>query len=398
MKIPSYFLSPSFLRFWLGNFLSQTGTGVTQIALILYLYKHSGRPMDVAMLMAVQMIPQIFFAPVYGVLIDRFEKKKQLIIYQIIPGFLVLTLVFVQDIRMIYLLAFAISTVSALIYPTSASALPMVVEQNLIVRANSMIASSESLVHVLAPALAGVIVSLVGFKWAYILDSISFMVGALLLATVSLKGYREKKEEQHFMEDMKAGLRYLRDTPMVRFTGILLFSAMFFVGILFPILPDFNEKFLGGDEFSYGIIMMFFGIGGVAGGLLGGPASKRFGKGRLLFFTLLIDGLIMAAWSRVYWVPASCFILMIWGFNIFIFVVAYTSMIQEYVEEHFRGRVFSLFLQLESAAILMAVVLSGYLSDFFNTSDILFVTGILYFITIGLISFTPDYRRVIRVR
>lgn len=313
MKIPSYFLNASFLRFWLANFLSQTGTGVTQIALILYLYKHSGRPMDVAILMAVQMLPPIFLTPIYGVVIDRYEKRKQLILYQLIPGFLVLSLVFLQDLWQIYLLAFGIALVSAMIYPTSASSLPMVVKEDQIVRANSMIASSESLVHVLSPALGGMVVVTVGYKWAYVLDSISFMIGAILLATVALSGYKKEIEKKDFVKDLKIGIRYMRDTPIVRFTGLLLFSAMFFVGILFPILPDFNEKFLGGDEFSYGIIMMFFGIGGVAGGLLGIPASKRFGTGRLLFFTLLIDGLIMAAWSRVYWIPASCFILMIFA-------------------------------------------------------------------------------------
>jgi MFS family permease len=163
---------------------------------------------------------------------------------------------------------------------------------------------------------------------------------------------------------------------MLNFIGTLAFA------LLFPLLPEFNAKFLHGTDITFGLITSAFGIGGLVAGPISGPVGDRFGKGKVLYATFCADGLFMLLFGLTPVIWANLSVTALWGISGFVLYIAYVSLMQEIVPSEKRGRIFSISQLVWSSAMLIAQGVAAVLGGLIQAQHILIGAGLLYFIAI----------------
>lgn len=171
---------------WLGQLVSSLGDTLNYIALVIYVYQLTGSGFDLAKLSLLQIIPILLVAPAAGVIIDRFHRKKVLIIADLARALLVLGLAVAPNVESIYALAALVAVATSFFRPTVQAVIPALVDEHELLAANSVAWSTEQLVQIIGSAVAGGLIVLVGAKAAFVFNAGSFLFSALMIATMAL--------------------------------------------------------------------------------------------------------------------------------------------------------------------------------------------------------------------
>ena len=192
---------------------------------------------------------------------------------------------------------------SAFFYPASVAYVPEVTPQRWLQDVNALLSLSSSLAAIAGPALAGIVVAAFGAGWAVAVDSVSFLVSALLLMRLPMRAPRPREDRPpSFVREAVAGWREVRRHTWV-WTSITV-SGLLQLSVLGPLLvlgPVIAERSLGGAS-AWGVILAAAGVGGVLGGIL----ALRFRPRRLAFASAiclfgLAPGLFLLALPAPLW-------------------------------------------------------------------------------------------------
>ncbi|TMB81452.1 MAG: MFS transporter, partial [Chloroflexi bacterium] len=174
----------NFSLLWVGQLVSLFGDRVHQVALA-FLVAARGNPLEVGITFAMTAVPNVVLGPLAGALADRWDRRLTMIGCDIIRAGLVLLVPVAAniDIRLVYVLAFAVATVSILFRPAKNAIVPLVVDEPDLVTANSAITVTETLADLLGYPAAGLLVAALGslIGAAFAVDSATYIVSALLL-------------------------------------------------------------------------------------------------------------------------------------------------------------------------------------------------------------------------
>jgi len=291
--------NPDFGRVWAGESISAVGSQVTLLALPLVAVETlHATPTEMGLLGAAQTAPFLLFAVLAGVWVDRSRKRPILIgahlakaaVLGLIP---LLALAGVLRIHVLLMIAFAVGCCSVLFEVAYQSYLPVLVDRNDLVEANSRLSASASVAEIGGPGLGGLLVSAVTAPLAVAADSASFVVSAALLGRVRRRENRPVRADRRssLARDIAEGFREtVRNRFLLAFAGEaasynVAWSAIHALLVLWAVRElDLTATILG-------VLLSVGSMGALAGALLTGRTARRFGVGRAMWISALVSNL-----------------------------------------------------------------------------------------------------------
>jgi len=380
----------SFLGLFFGRIVSNLGDSLYIIAAMWLVYDLTGSSFYTGVAGFFLQLPRTlqFLA---GPAVDRIPLKKVLFGTQIIQG----TLVFLVPLTyaldrltpaLVIALVFALSCLNQFMYPAQNSALPKVVHEDNIVRANSLLSFGYKGVDLIGRATAGVLIGLIGAISLYVVDTVTFMLAALLFMLITIPDSERTVssnlfDHREYFEDLKQGFSFIRNSVLVYIVASAIL-ANFATGISFAVLPVFSD-IRGGSE-MYGLLMA-----AVAGGILTGSLlatyleSYRFG---LVQAAVFLPGTILwVAAIQIEWLPATVVLFALAWIPVGIYNVMIQTVRQVGVPEDLIGRVTSASVSLATIAAPLGSLVGGTISELIGAEST------MLFVSLGYLSVSVVY-------
>ena len=388
----------SFRQLWLGQVVSQMGDWFDTIALYTIILNLTGSGRDVGLLLVARFVPSFLFGPLSGVVADRFSRRTIMIVSDLLRAVVVLGFLFVRradQLWIVYVLTVFQLGLSTFFEPAKTAAIPSIVHDQELVAANAISSVTWSVMLTLGAAMGGVITGWFGTNAAFVLDTLSYVLSAVLIASVHLPK-RPKRERQKLsvgrllgVTETIEGVRYVKNRPRV-FALLLVKPAWGLGGGILTLLAVFGERiFPVGKSAATGIGVLFAarGVGTAVGPIV---ARRISGEGKIrmqnsIGIAFLIGGVFYICFGAATSFVFALVVLGIAHTGGSILWVFSTVLLQRSVEDSFRGRVFAAELALLTLTMAASNYLTGELLDRFGVPPRAVTIGIgIFFILPGV--------------
>ena len=376
----------NFSLLWVGQLVSLFGDRVHQVALAFLVAQYG--PLEVGITFAMTAVPNVLLGPLAGALADRWDRRLTMIGCDIVRAGLVLLVPIAApiDIRLVYVLAFAVATVSILFRPAKNAIVPLVVDEPDLVTANSAVSVTETLADLLGYPAAGLLVAALGslIGAAFVVDSATYVVSALLLW--SMVSERSDHVTEHFSvraigQEMVEGWLFLRRHAELFSNTLVSTFAQVAVGaeVVCSILyaqSVLEHSRIGYPE-NYSLMMAAIGLGSIVGGLVLGGVAGRLPKGPLSIVGFVTFGLTFIAigFVRDPYLAIALFFLV--GATNMIFLIPNITLFQERTPQRLMGRVVSTRQAIVFGVMAASMALAGWLSGLLGSATVLALSGLV---------------------
>lgn len=388
-----------FRLLWLGQVVSQLGDWLNSIALFTLVLRLTDSGRAVGLVLVARFLPSVVLGPLAGVVADRFDRRHVMIASDIVRAAVVLGFPFVrrpEHVWLVYFLTVLQLAFSAFFEPARTAALPSVVRGPDLVAANSLSSVTWSAMLTLGAAVGGPVAGLFGTDAAFILDSLTYVVSAVLVWRLRLpprparaKGRLTAAKVLGITATIE-GLRYVWRRPRVLAT-LLVKPAWGVGGGILTLLPVFGEKvFPVGGSAAIGMSVLYAARG--VGTALGPLLTRRFYSEtrqqmqRAIGLSFFVAGLFYAAFGAAGHVAPAVVWLCVAHMGGSVIWVFSTVLLQATVEDEFRGRVFAVELMLMTFTLAASNYATGEALERFGLSPRLVTVAIgAFFILPGLL-------------
>lgn len=359
------------------------------IALYTIILNLTGSGRDIGLLLVARFLPSFLFGPVSGVVADRFSRRTIMIVSDLLRAVVVLGFLFVRradQLWIVYVLTVFQLGLSTFFEPAKTAAIPSIVEDRELVAANAISSVTWSVMLTLGAAIGGVITGWFGTNAAFILDALSYLLSAALIASIRLPK-RARRERQKLnlgrllgITETIEGIKYVKNRPRV-LALLLVKPAWGLGGGILTLLAVFGERiFPVGKSAATGIGVLFAarGIGTAVGPIV---ARRAAGEGKRqmqnsIGIAFLIGGAFYVMFGAATSFAVALVVLGIAHTGGSILWVFSTVLLQRSVADSFRGRVFAAELALLTLTMAASNYLTGELLDRFRISPRLVTVGI----------------------
>lgn len=390
----------NFALLWAGQLLSLTGDWVLRIALPFYVYEVTGSTLATGLMFIVETLPPLLFGSFAGVLVDRWDRRRTMLVADILRGVLLLALFWshsLAGIWLIYVVAFVEMTLSQFFTPARSALLPRLVAKEDLLQANSLSATSEALTRLVGPSLGGALLGLAGFGSVVLVDAGTYLLSAALIYVITIPANTAPETEpetpgaikpsvfRSMWQDWREGLRLVVGQPSLR--GLFLVSTAIFLGqgIISVLLVVFVKEVLHGGALQFGWMATAQGAGTLVGGLVIGQVSKRVGPRQLILAGTVTAGALFLVVIYSASLPVALVLLAIIGVPVVGLIVSIQTLLQTSVEDSFRGRVFGTYSATVALVTIMGMGAAGTLGDWLGILPMLSV-GSGLFIAAGAVA------------
>lgn len=336
---------PNFRRFAIGQAISLVGSWTETVAQALLVLKLTDSAVAVGFATAARYLPLLLLTPYAGLVVDRRDKRKILMLTAASLGLLslaqaILVLTGRMQMPLVYMFALIFGILSALDNPARQAFIPEMVGRPLIRNAVTINSTLVNVGRAVGPIVAGVLASSAGIGWCFLFNSISFSTVLVALLAMRVAGLFPVEPIARARGQLLEGLRYALGVPMIR--GPLAMMALIgtFTYEFEVSLPLFAKTSLSGDPITYSWLIGAFGAGSVVGGIYC-MLRPAIGLARLIRAALLYAG-AMAAVACAPTLPLAVPLLFVVGLASITFITTGNSTIQIAAAPQFRGRVTAL--------------------------------------------------------
>lgn len=384
----------NFALLWLGGLISTMGDWVLNVGLPIYAYLLTRSVLVLSISVLLTSIPNILFGSIAGVFVDRWDRKRTMVIVNLLLALGLLPLLFVRSadrIWIIYLVALVESSLEQFSTPAENALLPTLVGEAHLVQANALNSVTSNLARLIGPALGGLIAAVFALNGIVLTDAVSFVVAALLIGLIGVaaKPSTEAQISQmvavvksagHFWDEWVDGLRVIRSQRTLSVLLTMYAIIMLGEGVMSVLFPVFVYRVLHGEALQIGQLMSAQAIGGLLGGLLLGWLAQlgwlgqrmmsrwsiglfsiAFGVGDLFIFN-------SPAFFPFYWVSIGLFIVV--GV-ISIGRTGRESLLQAKSPDAYRGRIFGALGMVTGLLYLIGTVTAGFFTDHLGVVTVL---------------------------
>jgi MFS family permease len=335
----------NFRLFFTGQVISQVGNWLTLIAQALLVLKLTHSGVAVGLLTACQFGPVLLLGAWAGLVADRSDKRRLLLIEQTVAmaqSFVLATIAFLPHppIGAIYAVAVVGGLTTAFDNPARRAFVIELVEQDDVQNAVALNSAIMTGSRVIGPALAGLLIATSGFGWCFLLDGLTFIAVLVALWRIDPTEVHPSPVAERGRGQVRAGLRYVRDVPVLRISLVMMAIVGTLTYNFSVVLPLFVTESLGGETWQFTILFSVLSAGSVVGALW---AARRSGVDlRHVARALGAFGLSMcvlaAAPNLGLAFPAAIAV----GLSSIVFMTAVTSIVQLRADPVMRGRVLAL--------------------------------------------------------
>ena len=373
----------NFRLFFCGQGISLIGTWMTRLATSWLVYRLTGSSFLLGAVSFAGQIPTFLLGPVAGVWVDRWERRRVLLVTQFLAALqslalAALTLTGHITISEIIWLSVLQGLINAIDMPARQSFLVQMVEGR--ADLSNAIALNSTIVNgarLLGPALAGITIAAVGEGYCFLIDGISYfaVLGSLLAMRVQVQAIT-RSASITMLDQLKEGWKYVSTFAPIR-SVLLLFAIVSFMGVPYTVLmPVFASDVLHGGAYTLGFLMGAAGVGSIVAALTLALRKSVRGLYKVIptVAALFGVGLIAFSFSRNYWL--SLIILAVAGFGMMQQFAASNTVIQTIVDDDKRGRVMSYWMMAYMGASPFGSLLAGALAPVISAPGTVLFSGI----------------------
>jgi len=392
--------NPNFRLFWSGNFLSNIGTWMQNVAqgwLVLLLTRNSAFWLGVVGFAG--SIPFLFFTLFGGVIADRVNKRRLLLFTQsamMILAFLLAGLAYWRVITVweVAVIAFLNGTAMSMNQPSYQALVPRLVKREDLTNAIALNAAQYNMSRILGPTLGGYAMALMGVAGNFFLNGLSFLAVLFALTRIRYPVEKEPRPES-MMASLRAGFRYVRGRPqMFVLVGMIAVSSLLTMPFL-VFIPYFARVQLGAGASGMGWL---FGASG-AGAVLGAITVAWLGNVRRRGWVISLGGAgVMAAvvvfcYTHIF--ALSVFLMLLEGYGMILTISSVNVAMQQLSSDEMRGRTMSIYGTCFLGLPPLGALLAGELSRHINTSHALaLMSGVSMLVFLGFITFSRALREL----
>jgi MFS family permease len=361
--------------------VSMTGDWLLSVGLSYAVYDLTGSTMASAGVFLTALLPQVLVGLVAGVLVDRWDRRRTMVVANLVLAGGLLPLLLVDDtetIWVVYPVLVLEAVVETLFAPAEQAMLPRVVDASHpgeLVTANALNGQAGNVARLVGGAVGGVLAALGGIPLVALADAGSFLVAALLVASIRTSGavaHREDSAEDEVrgrFAELRAewveGARVALASRTVRVLATFTLITSFGEGIWGTLFAPYVRSVLHGGPEALGVISGIQAVGGVVGGLFVATVGSRWAPERMLGFGALVFGavdLAIALYPLAYvhaWPAAALMVLV--GLPGAMASAGLLTLFQQSTDDRERGRVFALLLLVRAAFQVLGSLTAGLL-------------------------------------
>ncbi len=368
---------------WAGNFVA-IGAQWLQLFTIGWLVHHitGGNAVMTGTVVGIRTLPVLLVGPWAGVLADRLDRRKVVMLTQSVMalaavGFALLVIVSDLDSDVpqgplrwwhpfVYMIIAGVA--HSIIQPVRQAMVANTVPRQALANALALNGMVYPSTRVIAPAIGGLLVAVLGFKWNFLIEAVLYVVIVLLLLPVRLP-YRTEDSRGHASAwaSLKAGLSYVKgERRILQLIILSLIPNLIFQPLIY-VLPVFTTEVLNEDVGIGGLLASAVGVGGVIAAFCIALIGYVVRKGVAVFFGLVAGCAFILLFSQSHWLWVSFAMLAGLGFSQYVFRVANGTLLQIVVPDSLRGRVMSIYM-LDHGIVPLATLLIGLFINFWSPS------------------------------
>ena len=367
--------------FFSGQTVSLVGTWITRIATSWLVYRLSGSVFLLGIVGFFGQIPTLILAPFAGVLVDRWDRHRLLIVTQVLSmlqsvALAVLTFTGIITVPDVLLLQVVQGIINAFDTPARQAFVVEMVEDradlpNAIALNSSMVNASR----VIGPSVAGLIIAAVGEAWCFTIDAVSYVAVIASLLAMRIVKLERTRPDSRMWEELSAGFRYVAHFAPVR-ESLLLLALVGTMGVPYTVLmPAVAAGVLHGGPHTLGYLMTASGIGALCGALYLASRTSVLGLGRAIVVATMTfgAGLIAFSLSRSIWL--SLFILPFVGGGMMVEMASTNTILQTIVDDQMRGRVMAFYTMAFLGTAPLGSLLAGFVAAHIGPMRTIMVGG-----------------------
>ena len=358
-----------FRRLWFAQLISAAGDWFNNVAVLGLALQLTHSGLGVSLVLMCNTIPSFFLIPIAGPVVDRFDRRNLMVITNLVSAVIALLFLFVHDTSTLWILYFAtvLLVVSASFFgPASNASIPNIVSTEELFSANGLSGATWGIMVMVGSALGGIVSVLFGRDTAFIVNAISFLIAAILVATVKIPSPKVEKAITPW-RDFKEGMIYLREyLPAL---GLVAVEAGWGLGAgAFVLLSVFGQQVFKAGDAGIGFLYSGRGFGALLGPLLIQTlVGRNVDKLRVAiwggFFIATIGYVIFAGSGWLGWLPLGVVALFIAHFGGGTLWMLSSVLLQMTTPDRFRGRVFAVNYGFATLTTGLSTLLYGFALD-----------------------------------
>jgi MFS family permease len=337
------------------------GDDLAIVALTIRVQELTGSGLAVSALLIAELLPRLLFAPLGGLIIDRLETVRVLVVASIIQAGLAASLAFVEAMPGLLVLSFLLGTAAAVTNPALFALVPLAAGEERVPEANARLELARYAGGAVGPLLAGVLSARLGTRFALLVDAGTFLVIAGCAAALRLRRAAAPLGEDEAPPRAREGIAFIRGDPVLQLTFVVLALSVVFAAIDNVAEVFFAKDVLGAGDTGYGILVGSWTLGMVVAATV---IARRVPALRLALSVLLaavVGGSAIAFAAALPSVPLAVAMWFIGGGANGMENVGLRSLIHHRVPERIQGRVFAAYYAVINGASIGATVLGGAL-------------------------------------
>jgi MFS family permease len=369
--------------FFGGQTVSLVGTWITRIATSWLVYRLTGSELLLGIVGFCGQIPTLVLAPLAGVLVDRWDRHKILVITQVLSALqslalAVLALAGIITVAEVIALQIVQGIINSFDTPARQSFVVEMVEEredlpNAIALNSSMVNASR----IIGPSVGGVLIALFGEGWCFLLDAISYLAVIASLLAMRLTRLERAPRETRLLEELRTGFAYVSGFVPVR-SLLLLLALVGVMGMPYTVLmPVIASQVLHGGPHTLGILMTASGLGALGGTVYLASRHSVVGLGKVIIMATALFGSGLVAFSFSTTLFASIVTLVAVGLGFMVQMAATNTILQTVVDENLRGRVMAFYTMAFLGTAPIGSLMGGILADRIGAQRTILIGGII---------------------
>ena len=382
----------NFRYLWLGQIVSNFGDALTHLTLILLINRNTGgSTAAIALLLVALALPQAVIGLFAGVVVDRLDRKRIMVVSDVLRGGLVLAFIIVgaggtDSLWPIYAIAALHASVGAFFNPARSATIPNIVPREGLLSANSLSQISFVLFRVLGTAAAGLIIGFFQLFWpAFIIDAASFFISAIFISQLQLPAGQAKEREQlplsknirSAFKELGEGLSGIAGSRARLGTLVAAGVAMLGIGAVNVLLPPYIVNDIGLSETWFGIIDFAQVAGMLLSGSLIAVLAARFRPTHLISGGLIALGAATAALGATSAIWQLLVTLFIVGLAATPINASIATLIQASVEDSMRGRILAALGAMIQVTSIVSMLIAGTLASQIGIQYVFVLSGLI---------------------
>lgn len=394
-----------FLLLILGKLVSLFGSNMQQFALSLYVLALTGSATIFASMLSITIIPRLLLSPIAGVFGDWFDRKKSIVILDMINAMIIGIYAVIFTIRgtltlpMIYVLVILLEITEIFFHSAMAAVIPSMIEKDKLMEANSFNSLVMSIGQLIAPILGAALYGVFGLKVILIVNSISFLLSSISEMFINIPKKHKKPEKidmKSFKDSLMEGVGIIKSNKII-YTMISLgtlinfsISPVFSVGLIYIL-----KEVLKATDFQIGLFETVVSLSMILAPIIGTRFIKKMKIGNLCYLSFVFIGIVIFIMSLI---PSKAVLnsfstsfipyifLIFTSFSIGVLAtianIALGTIFDQVTPVELLGRTSTIFNLAVTIFIPIGQMLFGFLYDIISPSYVIVISGVILILSV----------------